>query len=67
MITCNIRCQIRKKDLHKVLGDFGAKYAKDKPTKDHGNHPISRKTFNRPQENNNIVNNVVDVIILNET
>ena len=31
------------------------------------NHPVPRKTFNRHQENNAIINNVVDGILLNET
>ena len=31
------------------------------------NHPVPRKTFNRHQENNAIINNVVDEILLNET
>ena len=51
----------------KVLGDFGAKYAKFEPTKDRENHPIPRNKFNRKQENNDSVNNSVDEILLNET
>ena len=51
----------------KVLGYFGAKYSKCKPTKDHGNNPIPRKKNNRQPENNAIINNVVDEIPLNET
>ena len=36
-------------------------------TKDHGNHPIPRKHFNRQLENNDILKNLVDEILLNET
>ena len=50
-----------------VLGGFGAKYAKGKPTKYRGNHPIPGKKINIQQENNAIVNNVVNEILLNET
>ena len=30
-------------ELHTVMGDFGAKYAKGKTTNDQGNHPVPRK------------------------
>ena len=50
-----------------ILLNFGAKYAKGKPNKDRGNHPVPREEINRQQENNFIVNNVVDEILLNET
>ena len=50
----------------KALGDFGAKYAKINPTKDHGNNPIPRK-IDSQIENNFIINNVVDGILLNKT
>ena len=50
-----------------ILGDFGSKYAKGKPTNDRGNHPVPRNKFNKQQENNAIFNNVVDEIILHET
>ena len=51
----------------KILGDFGAKYAKGKPAKDRGNHTTPGRKFHRQQENNVIVNNAVDEIILYET
>ena len=51
----------------KVLVYFRANYAKFKPTKGHRNHPVPRKKINRQQENKDIVNNVVDEILLNET
>ena len=51
-------------DEFKVLGDFGSKYAKIRPTKDRGNDPIPRKKFNSQQNNNSIVNNAVDEIFL---
>ena len=48
------------------MGDFGANYAKGKPTKDCGNHPVPRKNINRQQVNNATVNNLVEEILLNE-
>ena len=65
--TCLIHGLQHSSDECKVLVDFGAKYAKGKPTKDHGNNPVPKKTFNRQKGNNSIVNNVVDEILLNET
>ena len=47
-------------DECKVLGEFGAKFAKGKPNKDHGNNPIPRGEFNRHLENNDIINDVMD-------
>ena len=54
-------------DKCKVLGDFGDKYVKGKTTKYHGNHTTPRKIFNRQQENNAIIKNLVDEILLNES
>ena len=51
----------------KVLGDFGAKYVKVKPTKENGNHSIPSKKFKRHMEKNIYINDVVDDIILYET
>ena len=65
--TCLIHGPGHSHDKWKVLGDFGAKYAKGKPTKDHRNYPVPRKKFNRQQGNNAIVNNAVDEILLHET
>ena len=48
------------------MGDCGAKYAKSNPNKDCGNHTVPRIKFNRQQENNSIVDNVVDEILLHE-
>ena len=42
--------------ISKVLGDFGSKYIKIRPTKDRRNDPVPRNKFNRKQENNAIVN-----------
>ena len=47
----------------KVLGDIGTKYAKSRPTKDHGKIPIPRKSVNRQKEKNAIDNNAVNKII----
>ena len=65
--ACLIHGPRHYSDECKVLGNFGDKYTKSKPTKEHGNRPVPRKIFNRQQENNDIVNNVVDEILLNET
>ena len=46
---------------------FGANYTKSKTTKYHGNHTTPRKIFNRQQENNAIIKNLVDEILLNES
>ena len=43
--TCLIHDSRNSSDECKVLGDFGDKYDKIKPTNDHGNHPIPRKTL----------------------
>ena len=65
--TCLIHGPVHSSDKCKILGDFGAKYTKGKPTKGHGNHPIPRGKFYIQQKNNAIINNVVDEILLNES
>ena len=65
MKTCLIHGPRYSSDECNVLGDFDAKYAKRKPTKDNGNHPIPRKKINRQMENTAIINNVADEILLN--
>ena len=50
----------------KVLGDFGTKYAKSRPTKGHSSSPVPRKRIKRHQENKSIVNNAVDEILLTQ-
>ena len=65
--TCLIHGPGNYCDGCKVLGDVGAKYAKGNPTKDHSNHPLSRKVFNMRQKKNATINNVVYEILLNET
>ena len=44
----------------KVLGDFGSKYVKIRPTKDRGHDPIPKNEFNRQQDNTDIFNSAVD-------
>ena len=44
----------------KVLGDFGSNYAKIRPTKDRGHNLSNRNKLNRPQENNDVFNSIVD-------
>ena len=65
--TCLIHGTEHSYDKWKFLGDFGVKYTKSKPTKDHRINPIPRENINRHLLNNYIINNVVDGIILNET
>ena len=62
--TCLIHSPGHSSEECKVLGDFGSKHAKIRPTKYHGSSSVPRKTFNRHQENNTIVNNAVDEILL---
>ena len=50
----------------KVLGDFGSKYVKIRPTKDRRHNPVPRNKFNSQQDSNVIVNSVVDEILLRE-
>ena len=50
-------------DECKVLGDFGSKYAKIRPTEDRGNDATNRKKFNSQHA---IVNSSVDEILLQE-
>ena len=49
------------------LGDFGTKYAKGNPNKNHGNNPVQREKIKRQQENNALINNAADEILLYET
>ena len=53
-------------DECKVLGDFGFKYIKRRPTKEHRKAPVPRNKFNRYQENNIIVSSALDEIMLHE-
>ena len=50
----------------KVLGNFGSKYAKDRPTKYHRKENKTKKKFGRHQENTVIVQHEVDKIIAQE-
>ena len=58
--TCLIHGPGHSSDQCKVLGDFGSKYAKSRPTKDRRKNPANRNIFNRQQENNAIFNHAVD-------
>ena len=53
-------------DECKVLGDFGNKYDKFRPTKDHRQETETKKKFGRQKYNNYIAQNAVDEIILQE-
>ena len=46
--------------------DFGSKYSKTRPTKDHGHEPATKKKLRRQQENSSIVQHTVGEIILKE-
>ena len=63
---CLIHGPDHSSDECKVLGDFGYKYAKSGPTKDHGHNPVPGKKFNIQQDNSAIVNSTVDEILLHE-
>ena len=58
--TCLIHAPGKFSDECKILGNFGYKYAKSRPTKDRGNDPTIINKFNRQKENNDIVNHEVD-------
>ena len=64
--TCIIHGHGSSSDECEVMGDFGSKYVKRIPTKDCGHNHVSRKRFNRRQENNDIVNSAVDEILLHK-
>ena len=46
---CLIHGSGHSSDECKVLRDFGVKYDKRKPTKEHWNHPVQREIINRQQ------------------
>ena len=50
-----------------ILGEYVAKYAKGKPNKYRGIHPVPRKKIHWQKENNAVVNNVVDEILIHDT
>ena len=65
--TCLTHGLGHSSDECKVLGNFGAKYAKSQPTKDRRIKPVPIKILNKQQENRIIINNAVDEILFNET
>ena len=50
----------------KVLGDFGSKYTKDRPTKHQRKYPVTKKRFGIQQKSNDIIQHSFDEIILQE-
>ena len=64
--TCLTHGPGHSSDECKVLGDFGFKYIKFRPTKYCRHDTVNRNKFNRQKYNNSIVNSTVDEIILNE-
>ena len=50
----------------KILGDFGSKYSKIRPTKDRVQDHATKNKFNREQENNDIYHHEFDEIILQD-
>ena len=65
--TCLIHSPRYSYDECMVRGDFGDKYAKGNPNKNHGNNPVQREKIKRQQENNALINNAADEILLYET
>ena len=53
-------------DECKVLGEFGSKYSKIRPTKYHRHDPAIKNKFKRHQENTGISNHAMHEIILQE-
>ena len=45
--TCLIHGPGNSSDECKVLGDFGSRYSKSRPTKDHGHDPSTKNKVNR--------------------
>ena len=64
--TCLIHDNGHSSDKRKVLGEFGPKYAKIRPTKEHRHDPANKNKFNMHQDNNDILNHAVDEIVLKE-
>ena len=62
--TCLIHGPGNLSDECRVLGKFGSKYYKSRPTKTSGQEPANRKKLNINQEKNDIVNNAVHDILL---
>ena len=58
-LTCLIHGPGHLSDECKVLGDFGCKYSKSRPTKYRGHNIATRNKFNRHQDSNDIVNHAV--------
>ena len=65
--TCLIHSHMHTSNEYKVLGDFGTKYDIVKHTKYHGIHTEPMDVFNRKQETNAVINNMVDDILLKKT
>ena len=62
--TCLIRGSVNSSYKRNVLGEFGTKYDKYRPTKEHRQDPATKKRFVTRQDNNDIVQHIVDEIIL---
>ena len=63
-LTCIINAPGNLLDECKILGKFGTKYAKIRPTKDFRQEPKTNKQFLIQKQNNDIVQHVVDENIL---
>ena len=61
-LTCLFHGPGNLSDECKVLGDFGSKYSKIRPTKDSGHKTTFKKNV-RKKENNSIVQHAVDEIL----
>ena len=65
-LTCLIRGLGHSPNECKVLGDFGTKYAKCRPTEDCRQEPSTKKFFVRQQDKNAIIQHALDEIILQD-
>ena len=62
-LTCIINGPGYSSNKCNVLGDFGTKYNKEKPTKYHMQEHSTKKSFGRHQDKNTIVKHKFDKII----
>ena len=66
MKTCIVHGIAHSSNYSRVLKQFGTKYAAAQSTKYHWNNPVTRKIFQKKQENHAIINYVMDEILFNE-
>ena len=64
--TCLIRGSVNSSYKRNVLGEFGTKYDKYRPTKEHRQDPATKKRFGIQHKKNSTTQYAVDEIILQE-